>query len=297
MLESPELSEALRRWFDTLLEYKFNIVHRPGILNVLPDALSRMYGTLYKDVPTWGVSKPADLTTVLNEFKVSDSSMNEPPTGKISAINLCPIHVDPLLTALLLVLLLLLINYNDHPVCVRASRIPGAGLGLFANKAFKGPKEGKLSRGKPGEFITLFDGKLLVKGIDFNDGDPIDTTYMVEVIKDTIYLDGATISKDVKGLARYANRPPVDQPQLVNARFSVNTDTLEVSLVATKNIKPGDEIYVSYGRHLKHDIQINAIRVGTLTSGAPMDVLTEIFSVAPEGVMLIQPTCIALELT
>jgi hypothetical protein len=30
-------------WIDTLLEYEFDVVHCPGILHVLPDALSRMY--------------------------------------------------------------------------------------------------------------------------------------------------------------------------------------------------------------------------------------------------------------
>lgn len=30
-------------WFDTLLDYDFGVVHLPGIKNVLPDALSRLF--------------------------------------------------------------------------------------------------------------------------------------------------------------------------------------------------------------------------------------------------------------
>ena len=33
----------LIRWFDTLIEHDFEIVHCPGILHVLPDALSRLF--------------------------------------------------------------------------------------------------------------------------------------------------------------------------------------------------------------------------------------------------------------
>ena len=37
-------SKMLNYWAFTLLEYNFTIVHRPGVLNILPDALSRLYG-------------------------------------------------------------------------------------------------------------------------------------------------------------------------------------------------------------------------------------------------------------
>jgi hypothetical protein len=54
MLESIALSNALQLWLDVLLDYKFVITHRPGVLNVVPDALSRMYRSLYAG-NSWGV--------------------------------------------------------------------------------------------------------------------------------------------------------------------------------------------------------------------------------------------------
>jgi hypothetical protein len=35
----------INSWLETLLELDFEVIHRPGVLNVLPDALSRVYDT------------------------------------------------------------------------------------------------------------------------------------------------------------------------------------------------------------------------------------------------------------
>ena len=43
MLSSPVLSPALQQWLDTVLDYQFQIRHRPGVMNIIPDILSRMY--------------------------------------------------------------------------------------------------------------------------------------------------------------------------------------------------------------------------------------------------------------
>ena len=56
MLDQKELSTALSQWLDIILDYRFTIHYRPGILNILPDALSRMYTSLYRE--TWGVPSP-----------------------------------------------------------------------------------------------------------------------------------------------------------------------------------------------------------------------------------------------
>ena len=42
-------TKMLNYWAYTLLEYNFSIVHRPGILNTLPDALSRLYPSLSEE--------------------------------------------------------------------------------------------------------------------------------------------------------------------------------------------------------------------------------------------------------
>ena len=56
MFSSAELSTPLQQWLDHILDYQFNIVHRDGILNVIPDAISRMFHTAYSTAPTWGVA-------------------------------------------------------------------------------------------------------------------------------------------------------------------------------------------------------------------------------------------------
>lgn len=55
IFSSSQLSPALQQWLDVLLDYSFEIKHRDGILNVLPDTLSRMYGCAYAQSPVWGV--------------------------------------------------------------------------------------------------------------------------------------------------------------------------------------------------------------------------------------------------
>ena len=60
MLETPELSPALQHWLDVLLDYDFEIRYRPGVLNIMPDALSRMFHAIYPTV--WGA--PAGVLTL-----------------------------------------------------------------------------------------------------------------------------------------------------------------------------------------------------------------------------------------
>ena len=56
MFSTMELSHPLQQWLDTILDYQFTIVHRDGILNVIPDAISRMFHTAYSASPVWGVA-------------------------------------------------------------------------------------------------------------------------------------------------------------------------------------------------------------------------------------------------
>ena len=53
---SEKLSVPLQQWLDVIISYSFRIRHREGILNVVPDMLSRMYASAYKR-STWGVPK------------------------------------------------------------------------------------------------------------------------------------------------------------------------------------------------------------------------------------------------
>jgi hypothetical protein len=57
MLTSKELSSSLKQWLDVILDYQFTIEHRPGVLNTIPDTLSRIHSASYP--AAWGV--PASL--------------------------------------------------------------------------------------------------------------------------------------------------------------------------------------------------------------------------------------------
>lgn len=57
LLKSSNLSNALQQWLDVLLDYNINVIHQPGIMHVLPDALSRMYESAYASKDTvWGTA-------------------------------------------------------------------------------------------------------------------------------------------------------------------------------------------------------------------------------------------------
>ena len=43
LLSQKELSPMMSGWLEIILSYTFTIDHRPGVLNMLPDALSRLY--------------------------------------------------------------------------------------------------------------------------------------------------------------------------------------------------------------------------------------------------------------
>ena len=47
ILKQQSLSTALQQWLDVLLDYDLSIMYRPGVLHVIPDALSRMYMSSY----------------------------------------------------------------------------------------------------------------------------------------------------------------------------------------------------------------------------------------------------------
>ena len=43
LMTQRDASSLLQRWFSEIMEFEFDIIHIPGIINVLPDALSRLY--------------------------------------------------------------------------------------------------------------------------------------------------------------------------------------------------------------------------------------------------------------
>jgi len=43
LFSQKDVSPLLANWLEVILSYDFEIIHRPGVLNVLPDRLSRLY--------------------------------------------------------------------------------------------------------------------------------------------------------------------------------------------------------------------------------------------------------------
>jgi hypothetical protein len=64
IVNQQQLSVALQQWLDVLLNYDLVIKYRPGILHIIPDALSRMYMSAYDRHDTvWGT---------INNIKILD---------------------------------------------------------------------------------------------------------------------------------------------------------------------------------------------------------------------------------
>jgi transposase InsO family protein len=90
MLSQKNLSHALAQWLDIIIGYDFDIIHRPGIMHVLPDALSRLYSTTYDDRSlVWGTHnhikfiKTADLFDNKSDSVIRDSiSKDKQPAAK-----------------------------------------------------------------------------------------------------------------------------------------------------------------------------------------------------------------------
>jgi transposase InsO family protein len=62
------LSASLQQWLDVIMDYNLKIMYRPGILHVLPDALSRMYSAVYQSPDSvWGTM--TNLKFVESSFK------------------------------------------------------------------------------------------------------------------------------------------------------------------------------------------------------------------------------------
>ncbi len=81
MFNQTNISVALQQWLDVIMNYDLQVKYRPGILHVLPDALSRMYYSTYKDPDTvWG--------TLSNIKFVEESFRSLSPSDKLCELSL-----------------------------------------------------------------------------------------------------------------------------------------------------------------------------------------------------------------
>lgn len=96
LLTQRHTSYVLQSWFDVLLDFSFVLVHCPGVLNVLPDALSRCFAPSLPVVAVLlhAVTSDEAATTVvrnLNAF-VSEREDKEVPTVERQAELLAEAH-------------------------------------------------------------------------------------------------------------------------------------------------------------------------------------------------------------
>jgi hypothetical protein len=81
-------------WLDIICDYTYDVVHLPGILNVIPDALSRLFGE--EHVPTYNKAIPDTIKTSThptlrleggNGGKASKINISNKPKAYLEAIN------------------------------------------------------------------------------------------------------------------------------------------------------------------------------------------------------------------
>ena len=75
MFSQKNMTVALQQWMDVILDYDIDIQYRPGILHVVPDALSRMYTSAYSEssVP-WGTQTNVKFLNNLQDVSLFSAS-------------------------------------------------------------------------------------------------------------------------------------------------------------------------------------------------------------------------------
>ena len=132
---------------------------------------------------------------------------------------------------------------NDIPDCIDAkeadylylktSKIIGAGRGLFSSIPIY-----------ENEVISIFKGEILSKAEAAKRAKNKMDGYFINM------LDGSIMdSKNVKCFAKYANDAEGNSKRIYrnNSKITLNENS-NVCLVATKDIKAGEEIFCSYGK-------------------------------------------------
>ena len=118
---------------------------------------------------------------------------------------------------------------NSDIVKIKKSNIPNGGKGLFATKSIK-----------KGDFICWYFGVLIEAS--FVENGYYDSDYLLKSPNTNLVID----ANDPKScFGRYINDSLSLQKN--NARYEFYDDTTSVGIIATKNIKKSEEIYMSYG--------------------------------------------------
>lgn len=127
--------------------------------------------------------------------------------------------------------------YNEH-LRIKESTIPNTGFGLFAMDPMAEPDEIIFKSGKK---ITQYHGEIIdIDELIERYGNKT-APYTIEIREDDLYEDGAI----ERGVGAIANTKPNHN----NATISIYRG--RASLKASKNIRNGEEIFLSYGRSFK----------------------------------------------
>lgn len=127
---------------------------------------------------------------------------------------------------------------KDRHLRIKDSNIQGAGKGLFAID--KSRPVGEILFRK-NDKITNYDGEILTREILTQRYGEYTAPYGVEVnYNHNIYEDGAC----KRGVGNLVNHQSQAQ---TNAKLSTNKNRNRIILIATKNIRNGQEIFVNYG--------------------------------------------------
>ena len=94
MFDTKDLSVALQQWLDVILDYSFTIHHRPGVLNVVADQLSRMYSQQYEST-TWGVPPQIHFDTSCFEAPTTSVAANQTDVDVNNNVNDDPATPTP----------------------------------------------------------------------------------------------------------------------------------------------------------------------------------------------------------
>ena len=88
LFSATHLSPAVSGWLDIILDYNFKIVHRPGLLHVVPDQLSRMYSSCYMLASCWGVSDPGYMAERVDDSEADLAIMQSFPAAELATPNM-----------------------------------------------------------------------------------------------------------------------------------------------------------------------------------------------------------------
>eukprot|EP01031_Cornospumella_fuschlensis_P034910 gene34910-42276_t len=125
---------------------------------------------------------------------------------------------------------------------IKDSTLPGAGKGLFAFDRTKGGPDDIVFRA--GDKIAQYNGELINADELAERYDGHTAPYAVELSK-TQAIDSAC----KRGVGSLGNTNPGGN----NATLAISTANKTASIKATKNIRNGQEVFISYGRSYRMD--------------------------------------------